>query len=167
MGIVCSCFSTVFLWTGELLENLALAIGEISSILIRGIFSLLIGLCDVLAAISCCCRVPYSERPGRSGYTYDTVLLADSPPFLRGAPAAVSVPAASSGTGVLRSVFTKQGRQHRKDARAAKAQNEAARKKEAAIKKEAQDAEKAAAKQKAADAKAAEVKEQAEEKSQK
>jgi hypothetical protein len=56
------------MWLGELLENVFLAIGEIGSILVRGIFGLLIGLCDVLAALSCCCRVPWSEvRGGRGG----------------------------------------------------------------------------------------------------
>ncbi|PWO01066.1 hypothetical protein FA09DRAFT_335706 [Tilletiopsis washingtonensis] len=72
MGVVFSCFAQSFMWLGELLENVFLAIGEIGSILVRGIFGLLIGLCDVLAALSCCCRVPWSERPDRTSYTYHT-----------------------------------------------------------------------------------------------
>ncbi|CAO1638707.1 unnamed protein product [Sympodiomycopsis kandeliae] len=70
MGCVCSCFASVFLWTGELLENLFLAIGEIGSILIRGIFSILVSLCDLLASVSCCWRVPYDERPDRQTYQF-------------------------------------------------------------------------------------------------
>lgn len=89
MGIVCSCFASVFMWTGELLESesirflwaghvsdpnriradVFLAVGEIGSLLVRGIFGLLVGCCDLLAAVSCCCTVPYSERPDRTSYT--------------------------------------------------------------------------------------------------
>lgn len=50
-----------------------MAAGEISSILVRGIFSILVSLCDVLASISCCWRVPYDERPDRQTYTFNTL----------------------------------------------------------------------------------------------
>lgn len=48
-------------------------VGEIASVLVRGIFAVLVGLCDILAAISCCWRVPFSQRPDRETYTYDTI----------------------------------------------------------------------------------------------
>lgn len=55
------------------MENVFLAVGEIASVLVRGIFAILVGLCDILAAISCCWRVPFSQRPDRETYTYDTL----------------------------------------------------------------------------------------------
>lgn len=53
------------------LADLCLAIGEISSILVRGIFSVLVAICDVLASVACCWRVPYDERPDRQTYQYN------------------------------------------------------------------------------------------------
>lgn len=71
---------------GEIFSTLFLAVGEVGAILIRGLFSLIVGLCDILAACACCCQVPFSERPDRNGYTYTTMALrsdnlADKPKF--------------------------------------------------------------------------------------
>ncbi|PWN35163.1 uncharacterized protein FA14DRAFT_160432 [Meira miltonrushii] len=86
MGIVCSCFASTFLLIGEIFSTVFLAVGEVGAMLVRGLFSLLVGLCDVLAACMCCCQVPFSERPDRNGYTYNTMALrtdnlADKPKF--------------------------------------------------------------------------------------
>ncbi|KDN47342.1 hypothetical protein K437DRAFT_255884 [Tilletiaria anomala UBC 951] len=102
MGVVFSCFASVFMYTGELLEHALLAIGEIGSILIRGLFAILVGLCDILAAISCCCTVPWSQRPDRTGFSADT-LSAD---VGRG--------------GVFASFCTSQGRVRRQEQKLAK-----------------------------------------------
>lgn len=54
-----------------------LAVGEVGAILVRGLFGLIVGICDVLAACMCCCRVPFAERPDRDGYTYSTLAVRD------------------------------------------------------------------------------------------
>ncbi|KAL9935211.1 hypothetical protein V8E36_005559 [Tilletia maclaganii] len=76
MGAVFSSLGTVFSWVGMVFETLCLAIGEIASVLVRGIFTIVVGLCDVLAAVSCCCRRPWSDRPSRGQYDgqYQTML---------------------------------------------------------------------------------------------
>ncbi|CAD6884249.1 unnamed protein product [Tilletia controversa] len=76
MGVVFSTLGTALSWIGTALEMSLLAIGEIASVLVRGIFTIIVGLCDVLAAISCCCRRPWSRRPSRGPYDgqYDTIL---------------------------------------------------------------------------------------------
>lgn len=61
------------MFVGEILSTATLAIGEIGALLVRGIFALIVGICDVTAASMCCCRVPFSDRPDRDGYTYSTV----------------------------------------------------------------------------------------------
>jgi hypothetical protein len=73
MGIVFSSFASCFMFIGEILSYLCLGIGELGSILVHGIFGLIVGICDVLAACMCCCQVPFSDRPDRDGYTYSTV----------------------------------------------------------------------------------------------
>lgn len=55
---------------GEMFSALALGIGEVASLLVRGVFGLVIAALDVLAACMCCCRVPFRDRPDRDGYTY-------------------------------------------------------------------------------------------------
>lgn len=54
-----------------------LALGEILSVLTRGIFSVLVGICDVLAAASCCWRVPYDQRPDRGTFVYSNAITKD------------------------------------------------------------------------------------------
>ncbi|KAJ9478326.1 Ribosomal DNA transcription factor [Pseudozyma hubeiensis] len=113
MGSVFSCLASAFIYLGEFLENVFLAIGEIGAVLVRAIIGIVVSLCDLLAAISCCYRVPWSERPDRSFYTYstnDTTMAASSNNAL----------ATVGGKQVLSSVFTKQGREQRKQIKAAK-----------------------------------------------
>jgi hypothetical protein len=132
MGSVFSCLASTFLYLGEFLENVFLAVGEISAVLVRALFGIVVSLCDLLAAISCCCRVPWSERPDRAYYSYSaptTHAIATTN------PAALST---IGGKQVLSSVFTKEGREQRK-------QIKTARKKEAELKAE-QDASTRAAK---------------------
>ncbi|KAK0561068.1 hypothetical protein OC844_003415 [Tilletia horrida] len=76
MGVVFSTLGTALSWIGSTLEMLCLAVGEIASVLVRGIFTILVGLCDVAAALSCCYRRPWSRRPARGAYDgeYDTML---------------------------------------------------------------------------------------------
>ncbi|TKY86770.1 hypothetical protein EX895_004410 [Sporisorium graminicola] len=114
MGSVFSCLASTFLYLGEFLENVFLAVGEIGAVLVRGIFGIVVSLCDLLAAISCCYRVPWSERPDRATYTFVAT---------NNATAAVTTSNALSDVGgkqVLSSVFTKQGREQRKQIKAAK-----------------------------------------------
>ena len=73
MGIVFSCLASACMLIGELASTLFLAVGEVGSLLARGLFGLIVGICDVLAACMCCCQVPFSERPDRNGYTYTTL----------------------------------------------------------------------------------------------
>lgn len=112
MGTVFSCFASTFLYVGEFLENVFLAVGEIGAVLVRGLIGLVVSLCDLLAAVSCCYRVPWSERPDRSFYTYTTQTtdLAITNTTL----------ASVGGKQVLSSVFTKEGREQRKENKAAK-----------------------------------------------
>lgn len=74
MGQVFSCLASTCGCVGEVLENVCLAIGEIGAVLVRGVFGILIGLLDLLAALSCCWRVPWSQRPTR------TMILLPTPP---------------------------------------------------------------------------------------
>ncbi|CBQ71829.1 conserved hypothetical protein [Sporisorium reilianum SRZ2] len=114
MGSVFSCLASTFIYLGEFLENVFLALGEIGAVLVRAIFGIVVSLCDLLAAISCCYRVPWSERPDRSFYTFQTNTTTT---------AAVTSSNALSDVGgkqVLSSVFTKQGREQRKQIKAAK-----------------------------------------------
>ncbi|KAE8219693.1 hypothetical protein CF319_g6658 [Tilletia indica] len=76
MGVVFSTLGTVVSWIGTALETVCLAIGEIASVLVRGVITVIVGLCDVLAALSCCYRRPWSRRPSRGPYDgqYDTIL---------------------------------------------------------------------------------------------
>ncbi|CAO1617200.1 unnamed protein product [Parajaminaea phylloscopi] len=119
MGCICSCFASVFMWTGELLENVFLALGEIGSILVRGIFTLLVGLCDVLAAASCCWRVPYDERPDRNTYVFSAASAGGGNNNVNALALPPTSPAAGR-IGVLRSWFTKDGREARKQERDAR-----------------------------------------------
>ncbi|PWZ00653.1 hypothetical protein BCV70DRAFT_160059 [Testicularia cyperi] len=158
MGNVFSCLASTFLYLGEFLENVFLALGEIGAVLVRAIFGIVISLCDLLAAISCCYRVPWSERPDRSYFNYQTNL-------------ATTDMTSVGSKQVLGGVFTKEGREHRKvakearkkaleikaeaDAAAQKEQKEARQKakKEAADAKLKEKEEKAAAQKKAKEAK--------------
>ncbi|EPQ28916.1 uncharacterized protein PFL1_06873 [Pseudozyma flocculosa PF-1] len=147
MGCVFSCLASTFIYAGEVLQQLCLAVGEISAVLVRALFGLVVVLCDVLAAVSCCWRVPWSERPDRSTYSYDTRLLADV-----------------GGQKVLSGAFTKQGREQRRQIKEARnkereleAEQRAAKRKE---EKEAKEKQKAAAKAEVADEKAAAKKEE-------
>lgn len=72
------------------------SVGEVGAILIRGLFGLIVGLCDVLAACMCCCQVPFSERPDRGTYTYSSIHRSNV-----------------GSTQVLLGGFTKQGRRDR------------------------------------------------------
>lgn len=82
-GIVCSCMASTLILVGEVFSTLFLAVGEVGAILVRGVFALLVGICDVLAACACCCQVPFSERPDRNGYTYTTLALREGAPAER------------------------------------------------------------------------------------
>ncbi|UZJ56982.1 hypothetical protein CBS101457_006302 [Exobasidium rhododendri] len=73
MGIVFSYLASSFMFIGELSSTAFLALGEVGSLLVRGVFGLVVGICDILAACMCCCRVPFSDRPDRDGYTYTTL----------------------------------------------------------------------------------------------
>lgn len=75
--------ASTFLLLGEICSTLFLAVGEVGAILVRGLFSLIVGLCDVLAACACCCQVPFAERPDRAGYTYTTLALRSGAPTER------------------------------------------------------------------------------------
>ncbi|PWN25762.1 hypothetical protein BDZ90DRAFT_61982 [Jaminaea rosea] len=77
MGCVFSSLAQVFLYVGEFFENVFLLLGEILSVLTRGIFTLLVGICDILAAASCCCRVPYDQRPDRGTFVYSNAITKD------------------------------------------------------------------------------------------
>lgn len=112
MGCVFSCFSTVFIWVGELLENVCLAMGEIGAVLVRAVVGILVSLCDCLAAVSCCYRVPWSERPDRSDFIFTaqtTELAANN----------TSTLASVGGKRVLWSTFTKEGREQKRQIKAA------------------------------------------------
>ncbi|SPO23102.1 uncharacterized protein UTRI_01780 [Ustilago trichophora] len=112
MGSVFSCLASTFIYLGEFLENVFLAIGEIGAVLVRAVIGIVVSLCDLLAAISCCYRVPWSERPDRSFYTYGAANtnLASTNTTL----------ATVGGKQVLSSVFTKEGREQRKEIKAAR-----------------------------------------------
>ncbi|EST07583.1 hypothetical protein PSEUBRA_002669 [Kalmanozyma brasiliensis GHG001] len=129
MGSVFSCLASTFIYLGEFLENVFLALGEIGAVLVRGVFGIIVNLCDLLAAVSCCYRVPWSERPDRSFFSYSTNTAA----VVTNQSALASV----GGKQVLSSVLTKEGRQLRK-------QIKAARKKEVALKQEQDAAAKSA-----------------------
>lgn len=97
--------------------DVLLAIGEIGSVLVRVLFATFAGLCDVVAAVSCCWRVPYDERPDRNNYVSsvtsgvengfnDLYLPPTSPTVGR--------------VGVLCRHFTQQGRYARKQEREAR-----------------------------------------------
>lgn len=150
MGSVFSCLASTFMYLGEFLENVFLAVGEIGAVLVRAIIGIVVSLCDLLAAISCCYRVPWSERPDRSSFTY-------SAQTTQLAAANTSTLASVGGKQVLSSVFTKEGREQRREIKAArkkaaelKAQDDAvvknAKKEEDANKKAAAEEEKKAAK---------------------
>ena len=113
MGSVFSCLASSFMYLGEFLENLFLALGEIGAVLTRGIIGIIVGLCDVLAATSCCCRVPWSDRPDRSTYTFAATQTTN-------AVVTESPLATIGGKHVLASVFTKEGREQRQEIKAAK-----------------------------------------------
>ena len=139
MGSVFSCLASTFVYLGEFLENVFLAIGEIGAVLVRALIGIVVSLCDLLAAVSCCYRVPWSERPDRSFYTYTTQTtdLATTNATL----------ATVGGKQVLSSVFTKEGREQRKEIKAA-------RKKAAVLKSEEDAAVRTAKKEQAAKKKA-------------
>lgn len=122
MGSIFSCLASTCIYLGEFLENVFLALGEIGAVLVRAIIGIVVSLCDLLAAISCCYRVPWSERPDRSFYAYTTNAAAVN-------TNGNSTLATVGGKQGLSSVFTKQGREQRK-------QMNAARKKAAALKAE-------------------------------
>lgn len=61
------------MFLGEFTSCLCLGVGQLSSVLVRGAFGLVVGICDVLAACMCCWQVPFSDRPDRDGYTYATL----------------------------------------------------------------------------------------------
>jgi hypothetical protein len=75
MGVVFSCLAGACMMLGELISTLFLGLGEVASMLTRGVFGLIVGICDVLAACMCCWQVPFSDRPDRDRYTYTTLLL--------------------------------------------------------------------------------------------
>ena len=82
MGTVFSCLATGFMYLGEIMSTAFLAVGELGSVLSRGLFGLIVGICDVLAACMCCCRVPFEDRPDRDGYTYTTLAVVQPSPLL-------------------------------------------------------------------------------------
>jgi hypothetical protein len=129
---VCTPLSTLHLL------DVFLFIGEIGSLLVRGIFSFLVGLCDCLAAWSCCCQVPWAQRPNRTSYDFR-----------------------SMGTnvgrgGVLASYTTKDGRAARQQVKDAKKKEAEMKKEDARVQKEEErkQKEKWAAEKKQADDKA-------------
>lgn len=146
MGTVFSCLASTLIYLGEFLENVFLAIGEIGAVLVRAIIGIVVSLCDLLAAVSCCYRVPWSERPDRSFYTYSTNTATIA--------ANDSALASVGGKQVLSSVFTKQGREQRKEIKAAKKKAAALKKEEDAAMREAKKADEAAKKVAAAQKKA-------------
>ncbi|SNX83277.1 uncharacterized protein MEPE_01984 [Melanopsichium pennsylvanicum] len=106
MGSVFSCLASTFSYLGEFLENVFLAIGEVGAVLVRGIIGIVVTLCDLLAAISCCYRVPWSERPDRSFYTYTVTNTV---------PEGANTMLTQVGSKqVLSNLFTKEGREQRK-----------------------------------------------------
>ncbi|GAC96361.1 ribosomal DNA transcription factor [Pseudozyma hubeiensis SY62] len=134
MGSVFSCLASTFIYLGEFLENVFLAIGEIGAVLVRAIIGIVVSLCDLLAAISCCYRVPWSERPDRSFYTYSTnttTMVASSNSAL----------ATVGGKQVLSSVFTKEGREQRKQIKAARIKAAALKAEQVAAARDAKKAE--------------------------
>ncbi|CDR99197.1 uncharacterized protein SPSC_02866 [Sporisorium scitamineum] len=134
MGSVFSCFASTFIYLGEFLENVFLALGEIGAVLVRAMFGIVISLCDLLAAISCCYRVPWDQRPDRAFYTFSANTTT----------AAVTSSNTLSDVGgkqVLSSVFTKEGRQQRKQVKAAKDKAAAIKAEEVAAARSAKKAE--------------------------
>lgn len=105
MGQVFSCLASACACVGELLENVCLALGEVAAVLVRGVVGLLVGLLDLLAALACCWRVPWSQRPT------GTMLVLPATPE--------SNLESVGGKRVLYSLFA---RQERKTAKAAKSQ---------------------------------------------
>ena len=83
------------MYIGEILENVFLAVGEVSAVLVRLVFNLLVSLCDLFATISCCCRVPWSERPARGFDNHSSQF------------------AAVGGRQVMAGIVTKEGRERR------------------------------------------------------
>ena len=114
MGTVFSCLASAFIYLGEFFENVFLAVGEMGAVLVRPCSASWSAFVIFFAAISCCYRVPWSERPDRSFYTYST--------HSTKAVATSSSKALASvgGKQVLSSVFTKEGREQRKQVKAAK-----------------------------------------------
>lgn len=133
MGNVFSCLASTFIYLGEFFENVFLALGEIGAVLVRGVIGVIVTLCDLLAATSCCYRVPWSERPDRSSFTYSTNTTAVV--TNKGALAAVG------GKQVLSSLFTKEGREQRKQVKAVKKKARALKQEESAAAKCAKDAD--------------------------
>ncbi|KAN0063229.1 hypothetical protein ACQY0O_004393 [Thecaphora frezii] len=103
MGCVFSCLATSLIYVGELLQEICLALGEISAVVVRAVFGLFVTFFDILATISCCWRVPWDERPDRSTYVYRAEVLSDV-----------------GGKKVLSSRFTREGRAQRRQIKAAK-----------------------------------------------
>ncbi|KAJ1027454.1 hypothetical protein NDA18_003460 [Ustilago nuda] len=114
MGSAFSCLASTFMYLGEFVENAFLAVGEIGAVLSRALIGIVVSLCDLLAAISCCYRVPWSQRPDRSFFTYssqDNTQLATTNS---------STLASVGGKQVLSSLLTKQGREQREEIKAAR-----------------------------------------------
>lgn len=137
MGSVFSCLASTFIYLGEFLENVFLALGEIGAVLVRAVIGIVVSLCDLLAAISCCYRVPWSERPDRTSFTF--VSTSNTTATVTSSNALSDV----GGKHVLSSVFTKEGREQRKQLKAAKDKAAAAR----GAKKAEAEAQKKAAKE--------------------
>ncbi|SAM80350.1 uncharacterized protein UBRO_02397 [Ustilago bromivora] len=119
MGSVFSCLASTFMYLGEFVENAFLAVGEIGAVLSRALIGIVVSLCDLLAAISCCYRVPWSQRPDRSFFTYSS-LTYSSQDNTQLATTNSSTLASVGGKQVLSSLLTKQGREQREEIKAAR-----------------------------------------------
>lgn len=119
MGSVFSCLASTFMYLGEFVENAFLAVGEIGAVLSRALIGIVVSLCDLLAAISCCYRVPWSQRPDRSFFTYSS-LTYSSQDNTQLATTNSSTMASVGGKQVLSSLLTKQGREQREEIKAAR-----------------------------------------------
>ncbi|CCF53571.1 hypothetical protein NDA11_000350 [Ustilago hordei] len=119
MGSVFSCLASTFMYLGEFVENAFLAVGEIGAVLSRALIGIVVSLCDFLAAISCCYRVPWSQRPDRSFFTYSS-LTYSSQDNTQLATTNSSTLASVGGKQVLSSLLTKQGREQREEIKAAR-----------------------------------------------
>ncbi|SPC66866.1 uncharacterized protein UHOD_02397 [Ustilago sp. UG-2017b] len=119
MGSVFSCLASTFMYLGEFVENAFLAVGEIGAVLSRALIGIVVSLCDLLAAISCCYRVPWSQRPDRSFFTYSSHTYS-SQDNTQLATTNSSTLASVGGKQVLSSLLTKQGREQREEIKAAR-----------------------------------------------